>query len=50
MLKCLKYILTGDVIILHFRQENVFINPLSANPTKWSNSLKQFDGKSLLIV
>ena len=21
------------------------INPLSANPTKWSNTLKQFDGK-----
>ena len=22
-----------------------FINPLSANPTKWSNTLKQFVGK-----
>ena len=22
------------------------INPLSANPTKWSNTLKQFVGKS----
>ena len=21
------------------------LNPLSANPTKWSNTLKQFDGK-----
>ena len=45
MLKCIKYILTGDVI-LHFRPGNVFINPLSANPTKWSNSLKHFVSKS----
>ena len=26
------------------------INPLSANPTKWSNTLKQFVGKSRQIV
>ena len=25
-------------------------NPLSANPTKWSNTLKQFIGKSRRIV
>ena len=24
----------------------LYINPLSANPTKWSNILKQFVGKS----
>ena len=24
-----------------------FLNPLSANPTKWSNTLKQFVGKLL---
>ena len=29
---------------------NVPINPLSANPTKWSNTLKQFVGKSRRIV
>ena len=23
----------------------MYINPLSANPTKWSNTLKQFVGK-----
>ena len=26
--------------------ENTFLNPLSANPTKWSNTLKQFVGFS----
>ena len=26
------------------------INPLSANPTKWSNKLKQFVGKSQRII
>ena len=26
------------------------LNPLSANPTKWSNTLKQFVGKSRRIV
>ena len=25
--------------------ENIGLNPLSANPTKWSNTLKQFVGK-----
>ena len=24
---------------------NLMLNPLSANPTKWSNTLKQFVGK-----
>ena len=28
----------------------MFLNPLSANPTKWSDSLKQFVGKSQRIV
>ena len=27
-------------------EETVGFNPLSANPTKWSNILKQFVGKS----
>ena len=26
------------------------VNPLSANPTKWSNTLKQFVGSSRRIV
>ena len=26
------------------------LNPLSANPTKWSNTLKQFAGKSRRIL
>ena len=30
-------------IILHCKREIVF-NPLSASPTKWSNTLKQFVG------
>ena len=46
-----------NVIIFHFDQtadisqqvydfkNNLAINPLSANPTKWSNTLKQFVGK-----
>ena len=29
----------------HFGPVNMKINPLSANPTKWSNTLKQFVGK-----
>ena len=28
----------------------VKLNPLSANPTKWSNTLKQFVGKCLTIL
>ena len=28
-----------------FIKEQVYFNPLSANPTKWSNTLKQFVGK-----
>ena len=28
-----------------YRQFSGIINPLSANPTKWSNTLKQFVGK-----
>ena len=27
------------------KSEIIFINPLSANPIKWSNTLKQFVGK-----
>ena len=27
------------------KAENVIFNPLSANPTKWSNTHKQFIGK-----
>ena len=29
---------------------NFLINPLSANPTKWLNTLKQFAGNSRQIV
>ena len=29
---------------------NYSINPLSATPTKWSNTLKKFVGKSRQIV
>ena len=29
---------------------SLFINPLSANPTKWSNTLKQFFGKRIVWV
>ena len=31
-------------------QFHLNINPLSANPTKWSNTLKQFVGNSRRIV
>ena len=30
---------------LHSEYVSIKINPLSANPTKWSNTLKQFVGK-----
>ena len=30
----------------HSENVSIEINPLSANPTKWSNTLKQFVGKS----
>ena len=30
--------------------ETFTLNPLIANPTKWSNTLKQFGGKSQRIV
>ena len=29
----------------HSENVSIEINPLSANPTKWSNTLKQFVGK-----
>ena len=43
--------LTGDQIIIQFVNEikynqNININPLSTNPAKWSNTLKQFAGNS----
>ena len=31
-------------------ETNLFYNSLSANPTKWSNTLKQFVGNSRRIV
>ena len=31
-------------------QDNLVINPLTANLTKWSNTLKEFVGKSRRIV
>ena len=33
------------MILTHMFDSNVILNPLSANPTKWSNTLKQFVGK-----
>ena len=33
------------IMIYLDNQNNRVINPLSANPTKWSNTLKQFVGK-----
>ena len=30
--------------------KDIFLNPLSANLTKWSNTLKQFVGSSQRIV
>ena len=33
-----------------YRNSYLFINPLSANPTKWSNTLKQFVGCCRRIV
>ena len=29
----------------HFSKVSFFINPLNANPTKWSDTLKQFASK-----
>ena len=34
-----------EVILLLLVYKGAFINPLSANFTKWSNTLKQFVGK-----
>ena len=33
------------MILTHMFDSNVILNTLSANPTKWSNTLKQFVGK-----
>ena len=30
----------------HNSEDYILVNPLSANPTKWSNTLKQFVGKA----
>ena len=45
----------GKIIIEWFlnnflKTKSSRFNPLSANPTKWSNTLKQFVGKSQRIV
>ena len=32
-------------VIFYSRGDSRFLNPLSANPTKWSNTFKQFVGK-----
>ena len=41
------YFSKGEPLILEFwpAEVHVHLNPLSANPTKWSNKLKQFLGK-----
>ena len=31
-----------DLLVLNYRSKH--INPLTANPTKWSNTLKQYMG------
>ena len=45
----LHFITLGNIVKLHFvafsQILRVVFNPLSANPTKWSNTLKQFVGK-----
>ena len=45
----LRFITLGNKFKLHFvafsQILRVVFNPLSANPTKWSNTLKQFVGK-----
>ena len=38
-----------QLILKLFKINNLKINPLSANPTKWSNTLKQFVGNLLTI-
>ena len=38
-----------QLILKLFKINNLKINPLSANPTKWSNILKQFVGNLLTI-
>ena len=32
-----------SVAATHYHERLKILNPLSANPTKWSNTLKQFD-------
>ena len=39
----------NQLILKLFKLNNLKINPLSANPTKWSNALKQFVGNLLTI-
>ena len=39
----LELLLGGIIIIILYL---TLVNPLCANPTKWSNTLKQFDGSS----
>ena len=36
--------------LLKRSEEEAYLNPLSANPTKWRNPLKQFVGNSRRIV
>ena len=33
---------SSQTTVIHLLKQLVYLNPLSANPTKWSNILKQF--------
>ena len=35
---------------VNYIQKKLHLNPLSANPTKWSNTLKQLVGNLLIIL
>ena len=37
----------GNFLLVYDHEKGYFINPLSANPTKWPNTPKQFVGKLL---
>ena len=43
--KLLKKVVKLKVLVSIGETYAAFLNPLSANPTKWSNTLKQFVGK-----
>ena len=46
LLICFMIELSNNYCLATFWPSNLIFNPLSANPTKWSNTLKQFVGVS----